>query len=44
MLGLENSFDFIVDSSGFSKPKPEPEVFERAILGVGNERRRVFGN
>ena len=35
LLGLENSFDFIVDSSGFSKPKPDPEVFERAILGLG---------
>jgi beta-phosphoglucomutase-like phosphatase (HAD superfamily) len=35
LLGLENSFDFIVDSSGFSKPKPDPEIFERAILGLG---------
>jgi HAD superfamily hydrolase (TIGR01509 family) len=35
LLGLENSFDVIVDSSGFSKPKPDPEVFERAILGLG---------
>jgi FMN phosphatase YigB (HAD superfamily) len=35
LLGLENSFDFIVDSSRFSKPKPDPEVFKRAILGLG---------
>ena len=35
LLGLENSFDLILDSSGFSKPKPDPEVFERAILGLG---------
>jgi beta-phosphoglucomutase len=34
LLGLENSFDFIVDSSGFSKPKPDPEIFERAIIGL----------
>jgi HAD superfamily hydrolase (TIGR01509 family) len=35
LLGLENSFDLILDSSGFSKPKPDPEVFERAVLGLG---------
>ena len=35
LLGLENSFDFIVDSSGFLKPKPDPEVFGRAIIGLG---------
>ena len=35
LLGLENSFDLIVDSSGFSKPKPDPDVFERAVLGLG---------
>jgi beta-phosphoglucomutase len=35
LLGLENSFDFIVDASGFSKPKPDPEIFEKAILGLG---------
>jgi beta-phosphoglucomutase len=35
LLGLENSFDLILDSSGFSKPKPDPDVFERAVLGLG---------
>lgn len=35
LLGLENSFDFMVDSSGFSKPKPDPEIFERAVHGLG---------
>jgi beta-phosphoglucomutase-like phosphatase (HAD superfamily) len=30
LLGLKNSFDFIVDTSGFSKPMPDPKVFERS--------------
>jgi HAD superfamily hydrolase (TIGR01509 family) len=34
LLGLETSFDLIIDSSGFSKPKPDPDIFERAILGL----------
>jgi len=35
LLGLDNDFDLILDSSGFSKPKPDPEIYERAILGLG---------
>jgi len=34
LLGLENSFDFIVDASGFSRPKPDPEVFLIAMRGL----------
>jgi HAD superfamily hydrolase (TIGR01509 family) len=34
LLGLSESFDFIVDASGFSRPKPDPEVFQNAARGV----------
>lgn len=34
VLGLSESFDFIVDASGFSRPKPDPEVFLNAIYGL----------
>jgi|SRR5580700_7787739 beta-phosphoglucomutase len=37
LLGLEDSFDFIVDAAGFSKPKPDPEIFEGASLGLGTK-------
>jgi beta-phosphoglucomutase-like phosphatase (HAD superfamily) len=29
MLGLSDKFDFVVDKSGFSRPKPNPEVFQK---------------
>jgi beta-phosphoglucomutase len=35
MLGLSDKFDFVVDKSGFSHPKPNPEVFEKAVRGLG---------
>ena len=34
LLGLADSFDFIVDASGFSRPKPDPEVFLIAMRGL----------
>ena len=34
LLGLADSFDFIVDASGFSRPKPDPEVFQTAMRGL----------
>ena len=34
LLGLADSFDFIVDASGFSRPKPDPEVFLTAMRGL----------
>jgi beta-phosphoglucomutase-like phosphatase (HAD superfamily) len=27
VLGLADTFDFVVDASGFSRPKPDPEIF-----------------
>jgi beta-phosphoglucomutase len=33
-LGLSECFDFIVDATGFSRPKPDPEVFEKAAQGL----------
>jgi beta-phosphoglucomutase len=34
LLGLEDAFDFMVDSSGYARPKPDPEVFEKATQGL----------
>jgi beta-phosphoglucomutase len=34
LLGLTDSFDFIVDASGFSRPKPDPEIFLTALHGL----------
>jgi HAD superfamily hydrolase (TIGR01509 family) len=34
LLGLGDSFDFTVDASGFSRPKPDPEVFLTAMRGL----------
>ena len=34
VLGLSDSFDYIVDASGFSHPKPDPEVFLVALRGL----------
>ncbi len=34
VLGLSESFDFIVDASGFSRPKPDPEIFQIAASGL----------
>ena len=34
LLGLADSFDFIVDASGFSRPKPDPEGFLTAMRGL----------
>jgi beta-phosphoglucomutase len=34
LLGLSDSFDFVVDASGFSRPKPDPEIFRTAIRGL----------
>ena len=31
LLGLTDAFDFIVDASGFSRPKPDPEIFQIAL-------------
>jgi HAD superfamily hydrolase (TIGR01549 family) len=33
-IGLGESFDFIVDASGFTHPKPDPEVFQAAMRGL----------
>jgi HAD superfamily hydrolase (TIGR01509 family) len=33
-LGLSDSFDFVVDASGFSHPKPDPEIFQNAARGL----------
>ena len=33
-LGLADSFDFMVDASGFSRPKPDPEIFQSALRGL----------
>ena len=34
LLGLTDSFDFVVDASGFSRPKPDPEIFHAALRGL----------
>jgi HAD superfamily hydrolase (TIGR01509 family) len=34
LLGLTDAFDFIVDASGFSRPKPDPEIFQIALRGL----------
>lgn len=34
LLGLSDSFDFVVDASGFSHPKSDPEIFENALRGL----------
>ena len=34
LLGLTDSFDFVVDASGFSRPKPDPEIFQTAIRAL----------
>jgi beta-phosphoglucomutase len=34
LLGLADSFDFVVDSSGFSRPKPDPEIFLTVISAL----------
>jgi beta-phosphoglucomutase len=34
LLGLSDSFDFIVDASGFTRPKPDPEIFLTALHGL----------
>jgi HAD superfamily hydrolase (TIGR01509 family) len=34
LLGLTDSFDFLVDASGFSRPKPDPEIFHIALRGL----------
>ena len=36
-LGLTNSFDYIVDASGFSRPKPDPEIFQIALRALKAE-------
>ena len=33
-LGLSDAFDFIVDASGFSIPKPDPQIFQIALRGL----------
>ena len=33
-LGLSHAFDFIVDASGFSIPKPDPQIFQIALRGL----------
>src|SRR6202047_1742850 len=34
LLGLSDSFDFVVDASGSSNPKPDPEIFQTALRGL----------
>jgi beta-phosphoglucomutase len=34
VLGLADTFDFVVDASGFSRPKPDPEIFLTVISGL----------
>lgn len=34
LLGLTDAFDFVVDASGFSRPKPDPEIFQTALRGL----------
>ncbi len=35
LLGLGDCFDYVVDAAGFSRPKPDPEVFQNAMRGLG---------
>ncbi|HZW97136.1 MAG TPA: HAD family phosphatase [Candidatus Eremiobacteraceae bacterium] len=42
LLGLGDSFDFIVDASGFSRPKPDPEAFQKAMRGLGADPAECF--
>jgi beta-phosphoglucomutase len=37
LLGLSDSFDFVVDASGFTRPKPDPEIFQNAMRGLRAE-------
>ena len=34
VLGLTDTFDLVVDASGFSRPKPDPEIFLTVISGL----------
>ena len=34
LLGLTDCFDFVVDASGFTHPKPNPEIFHTALRGL----------
>lgn len=34
VLGLADTFDFVVDASGFSRPKSNPEIFLTVISGL----------
>jgi HAD superfamily hydrolase (TIGR01509 family) len=34
LLELTDSFDYVVDASAFSRPKPNPEVFQIALRGL----------
>ena len=36
-LALTDSFDYIVDASGFSRPKPDPEIFQIALRALKAE-------
>ena len=42
LLGLSDSFDFIVDASGFSCPKPDPEIFRNAVRGLGADSKECL--
>jgi HAD superfamily hydrolase (TIGR01509 family) len=34
LLEPTNTFDFVVDAPGFSRPKPDPEIFQIALRGL----------
>lgn len=34
VLGLADTFDFVMDASGFSRPKSDPEIFLTVISGL----------
>ena len=34
LLGIAENFNFIVDASGFSRPKPDPEIFHIVLRGL----------
>jgi beta-phosphoglucomutase len=34
VLGLADTFDLVVDASGFFRPKPDPEIFLTVISGL----------
>ncbi|MGA8618504.1 MAG: HAD family phosphatase [Candidatus Sulfotelmatobacter sp.] len=42
LLGLGDSFNFVVDACGFSRPKPDPEVFHKAMRGLGADPTECF--